>query len=42
MPVVLAITAITITLTTVLALLPSLMRSPTLRQSAELPLSDIQ
>ena len=42
MPVALAITAITITLTTVLALLPSLMRSPTLRQSAELPSSDIQ
>ena len=42
MPVVLAITAITITLTTVLALLPSLTRSPTLRQSAELPSSDIQ
>ena len=42
MPVVLAITSITLTLTTVLALLPSLMRSPTLRQSAELPLSDIQ
>ena len=42
MPVVLAITAITITLTTVLALLPSLMRSPTLRESAELQVSDIQ
>ena len=42
MPVVLAITAITITLTTVLALLPSLMRSPALREPAELPLSEIQ
>lgn len=42
MPAVLAFTAITITLTTVLALLPSLMHSPTLRESAELPLSDIQ
>lgn len=42
MPAVLAITAITITLTTVLALLPSLMRSPTLRESAELSLSDTQ
>ena len=42
MPVVLAFTTITITLTTVLALLPSLMRSPTLRESAELPSSDIQ
>ena len=42
MPVVLAITAITITLTSVLALLPSLMRSPALRESAELRGNDIQ
>ena len=42
MPVVLAITAITVTLTTVLALLPSLMRSPTPRESASLQVSDIQ
>ena len=42
MPVVLAITAITITFTTVLALLPSLIRSPSLMESVEFPVSDIQ
>lgn len=42
MPVVLAITAITITFTTVLALLPSMMRPPAIRESAVFPVSEIQ